>query len=88
VDNENDRGIARSLRSSRRPCPLVLFLGKHGELIPRLPMMNIAYGAVAILAIVTALGTYERSALIGLVILGATCSSVRGGKPSTACSPG
>jgi hypothetical protein len=67
---------------------LVLFLGKHGELIPRLPMMNIAYGAVAILAIVTALGTYERSALIGLVILGATCSSVRGGKPSTACSPG
>ena len=50
--------------------PLVLFLGKHGQLIPRLPMMNIAYGAVAILAIVTALGTYERSALIGLVILG------------------
>jgi probable O-glycosylation ligase (exosortase A-associated) len=50
--------------------PLALFLGKHGKLIPRLPMMNIAYGGVAILAIVTAIGTYERSALVGLVMLG------------------
>jgi len=33
-------------------------------------MMNIAYAAVAGLAIVTAIGTYERSALIGLVMLG------------------
>jgi probable O-glycosylation ligase (exosortase A-associated) len=50
--------------------PLALFLGKHGQLIPRLPMMNLAYGGVAILAVVTAIGTYERSALVGLVILG------------------
>src|SRR5580658_2394072 len=50
--------------------PLALFLGKHGQLIPRLPFMNLAYGGVAILAVVTALGTYERSALIGLVVLG------------------
>jgi probable O-glycosylation ligase (exosortase A-associated) len=50
--------------------PLALFLGRHGKLIPRLPLMNIAYGAVAVLAIITALGTYERSALVGLVMLG------------------
>jgi putative inorganic carbon (hco3(-)) transporter len=50
--------------------PLALFLGKYGQLIPRLPMMNVAYAAVAGLAIVTALGTYERSALVGLVALG------------------
>jgi putative inorganic carbon (HCO3(-)) transporter len=50
--------------------PLALFLGKHGKLIPRLPMMNLAYGSVAVLAIVTALGTFERSALVGLIVLG------------------
>ncbi len=50
--------------------PLALFLGKHGQLIPRLPMMNVAYAGVAALAVVTALGTYERSALVGLVVLG------------------
>src|SRR5580658_10510192 len=51
--------------------PLALFLGKHGKLLPRLPMMNMAYAGVAALAVVTALGTYERSALVGLVVLGA-----------------
>jgi putative inorganic carbon (HCO3(-)) transporter len=50
--------------------PLALFLGKHGQLIPRLPLMNVAYLSVAVLAVVTALGTYERSALIGLIVLG------------------
>jgi putative inorganic carbon (HCO3(-)) transporter len=50
--------------------PLALFLGKHGQLIPRLPMMNLAYLGVAVLAVCTAIGTYERSALIGLVVLG------------------
>jgi putative inorganic carbon (HCO3(-)) transporter len=50
--------------------PLALFLGKHGKLVPRLPMMHLAYGGIAFLAIVTAIGTYERSALVGMVILG------------------
>jgi probable O-glycosylation ligase (exosortase A-associated) len=50
--------------------PLALTLGRHGQLIPRLPMMNLAYMGVAGLAVVTAIGTYERSALIGLVVLG------------------
>ena len=50
--------------------PLALFLGKHGKLIPRLPMMNLAYAGIALLAFVTAIGTYERSALVGMVMLG------------------
>jgi putative inorganic carbon (HCO3(-)) transporter len=49
--------------------PLILFLGKHALLIPKLPMMKLAYGGVAILAIATALGTYERSAIVGLFML-------------------
>lgn len=50
--------------------PLALFLGKHGKLVPRLPMMNLAYAGIAVLAAATAIGTYERSALVGLVVLG------------------
>ena len=46
--------------------PLALYLGKHGQLIPRLPMMPLAYAGVAILAVATAIGTQERSALVGL----------------------
>jgi probable O-glycosylation ligase (exosortase A-associated) len=50
--------------------PLALYLGAHGQLIPRIPMIRVAYIVVATLAVVTALGTYERSAVIGLVVLG------------------
>jgi putative inorganic carbon (hco3(-)) transporter len=50
--------------------PLALCLGKHGQLIPRLPLMNVAYAGVAVFAILTAIGTYERSALIGLIAVG------------------
>jgi putative inorganic carbon (hco3(-)) transporter len=50
--------------------PLLLFLGKHGQLLPRLPMIKVAYAGAAILGIVTALGTRERSAIVGLVALG------------------
>jgi putative inorganic carbon (hco3(-)) transporter len=49
--------------------PLAIFLGRHGKLIPRVKFMAIAYWAVAGLAVVTAVGTYERSALIGLLVL-------------------
>ena len=49
--------------------PLALYLGKHGLLVPRVPILNWMYPALAILSIVTALGTYERSALIGMIVL-------------------
>jgi putative inorganic carbon (hco3(-)) transporter len=50
--------------------PLALYLGKYGQLIPRLPLIHVAYAGAAVLAIATALGTYERSAIVGLVVLG------------------
>jgi probable O-glycosylation ligase (exosortase A-associated) len=50
--------------------PLALFLGKHGQLIPRLRITPLAYLGMASLGVVTAIGTYERSALVGLVVLG------------------
>jgi probable O-glycosylation ligase (exosortase A-associated) len=49
--------------------PLTLYLGKHSQLIPRLPKISLAYLGVAALAVITALGTYERSALVGLAVL-------------------
>jgi putative inorganic carbon (hco3(-)) transporter len=49
--------------------PLALFLGQHSVLWPRRAMIKIAYWVVAALALVTALGTFERSAAVGLVAL-------------------
>ena len=51
--------------------PLAIYLGRHSLLIPRNKLMTLAYWGVAALAVVTAIGTYERSALVGLVVLGA-----------------
>jgi probable O-glycosylation ligase (exosortase A-associated) len=50
--------------------PLAMFLASHSQLIPKFKLMPVAYWGIAGLAIATALGTYERSALIGLVVLG------------------
>src|SRR6185437_15474577 len=49
--------------------PLALFLGKNSLLMPRLKLMPLAYWGISALAVVTAVGTYERSALVGLVVL-------------------
>ena len=49
--------------------PLAIFLSRHGQLIPRVKFMGLAYWAVAGLAVVTAVGTYQRSALVGLVVM-------------------
>lgn len=51
--------------------PLTMFLARHGQLMPRSRFVPLAYLGLASLSIVTALGTFERSALIGLVMLGA-----------------
>jgi putative inorganic carbon (HCO3(-)) transporter len=50
--------------------PLAIFLGKHGQLIPRWKLLPLAYWCIAGLSVATAIGTYERSALIGLIVLG------------------
>ena len=49
--------------------PIALYLAKHTQLIPRTWFTTLAYWGIAGLATVTALGTYERSALIGLAVL-------------------
>ena len=51
--------------------PLAMFLASHSRLIPKVKLLQLAYWGIAGLAIATALGTYERSALIGLIVLGA-----------------
>jgi putative inorganic carbon (HCO3(-)) transporter len=51
--------------------PLAIFLSAHSQLIPKLKVLPLAYWGIAGLAVVTAIGTYERSALIGLVVLAA-----------------
>jgi probable O-glycosylation ligase (exosortase A-associated) len=49
--------------------PLTLYLSKHQQLLPRLKILPLAYWGLAVLAIVTAIGTYERSALLGLIVM-------------------
>jgi probable O-glycosylation ligase (exosortase A-associated) len=51
--------------------PLTLFLAKHATLVPRHRMVSLGYLGMAFLATLTAIGTYQRSALIGLLVLGA-----------------
>ncbi len=51
--------------------PLAIYLGKHGRIIPSKHLLRFAYWSIAGLALVTAIGTYERSALMGILVLGA-----------------
>ena len=50
--------------------PVAIYLASHSQLIPKLKVLPLAYWGIAGLAVVTAIGTYERSALIGLGVLG------------------
>ncbi len=50
--------------------PLALYLGRNTQLLPRSRLVWLGYAGLAGLALVTALGTVERSALVGLVVLG------------------
>ena len=51
--------------------PLALFLAKHATLMPRHRIVSLGYMGLALLATLTALGTYQRSALVGLLVLAA-----------------
>jgi putative inorganic carbon (HCO3(-)) transporter len=50
--------------------PIAYFLSRHGQLIPKHPLVKLAYLGIIVLSVVTALGTFERSALIGASVLG------------------
>jgi putative inorganic carbon (hco3(-)) transporter len=51
--------------------PLCLHLARHTQLLPRTRLVALGYGGLCVLALVTALGTFERSALVGLAVMGA-----------------
>lgn len=50
--------------------PIAHYLSKHAQLIPMNIATKAAYLGIIVLAIVTALGTFERSALLGVGVLG------------------
>jgi putative inorganic carbon (hco3(-)) transporter len=51
--------------------PLSIYLAGHGALIPKLRILPLVYWLIAVLSVITAIGTYERSALLGLIALAA-----------------
>ena len=52
--------------------PLLLYLRKHARLLPSIPWIREVYLGMAFLALMTAIGTYQRSGLVGLVVVGVT----------------
>ncbi len=52
--------------------PLALHLAAHTEILPKAKIWRLMYWTMAGLGIATAVGTYERSALLGMGILGGT----------------
>ena len=49
--------------------PIALFLGRHTRLLPRRRLTRLLYLGLAIAAVVAAVGTYQRTALIGMAVL-------------------
>lgn len=49
--------------------PIALFLAKHALLMPKFWGVKIAYFGIIVLSVITALGTFERSALLGAGVL-------------------
>jgi putative inorganic carbon (hco3(-)) transporter len=50
--------------------PIAYFLSRNGRLVPNTFIFKCAYVGTMLLALITALGTFERSALIGAGVLG------------------
>jgi probable O-glycosylation ligase (exosortase A-associated) len=50
--------------------PLSLYLSQHSRIVPITKITRVAYWGIAALAFITAIGTYERSALLGAIMLG------------------
>ena len=50
--------------------PIILYLNKHGTLLPKTRITAIMYVGLAVLAVAASIGTYERTALIGFGVVG------------------
>ena len=51
--------------------PIILYLRRNARIVPRNLATDLLYLALAVAAVAAAIGTYERTALIGLVVVGA-----------------
>ncbi len=49
--------------------PIILCLRRHTLLLPRTRLVQLGYLALAVLAVAAAVGTYERTALIGMAVV-------------------
>jgi putative inorganic carbon (hco3(-)) transporter len=49
--------------------PLVLYLSKHSTLVPKNVLFRLMYVGLAVIALLTTVGTFERTGLIGLLVL-------------------
>ncbi len=49
--------------------PLAIYLARHTSLLPRWKITTLGYWGLAALALATATGTFQRSAVIGMVVL-------------------
>ncbi|MBC4018003.1 putative O-glycosylation ligase, exosortase A system-associated [Siccirubricoccus deserti] len=52
--------------------PIALFLAKHNRLMPAWPIVRLGYIGMAGLAVMATIGTYQRTGLVGLVVLAIT----------------
>ena len=50
--------------------PLLLFLRQHAQLVPTKLMFRQMYLGLSVLAVLTSIGTFERTGLVGLLVLG------------------
>ena len=51
--------------------PIILYLRRNTRIMPRTLLADLLYLGLAVAAVAAAIGTYERTALIGLVVVGA-----------------
>jgi putative inorganic carbon (HCO3(-)) transporter len=50
--------------------PIAMYLANHGQLLPKSVVVKLMYYGMSALAIFTTIGTFQRTGLVGLVILG------------------
>ena len=50
--------------------PIMLALSKNTLLMPKIPLVPLGYLGMVMLALITAIGTHERGALLGIAVLG------------------
>lgn len=50
--------------------PILLYLRKHAQLVPKIPWFRQIYLGLAVLAVLTTIGSFQRTGLVGLVVLG------------------